>query len=209
MLNILQNFFKHNTIRFLILFSIISGLIVDYLDLWSKWPLMILAVIFAPFYEWYAHKFILHKELTPTKSWMRDFQIKLHHGHHAEPDNINLQFAPPLAIITLFFQTYLFYSILCLSFTNAVVPIFSTFLYYLFYEWIHLAHHHKNYKPKTTLGKTLKEAHMQHHFHNENYNWGITNMLADYFFQTKKTSKEISKSLTAKTIAGYSKDLHQ
>jgi len=170
---------------------------------------MILAVIFAPFYEWYAHKFILHKELTPNKNWMRDFQIKLHHGHHAEPDNINLQFAPPLAIITLFVQTYLFYSILCLSFTNAVVPIFSTFLYYLFYEWIHLAHHHKNYKPKTTLGKTLKEAHMQHNFHNENYNWGITNMLADYFFQTKKTSKEISKSLTAKTIAGYSKDLHQ
>ena len=203
MLNIFQNFFKHNTIRFLILFSIISGLLVNYLDLWGKWPLMILAVIFAPFYEWYAHKFILHKELTPNKNWMRDFQIKLHHGHHAEPDNINLQFAPPLAIITLFFQTYLFYSILCLSFTNAVVPIFSTFLYYLFYEWIHLAHHHKNYKPKTTLGKTLKEAHMQHHFHNENYNWGITNMIGDYFFGSLKNNKSIEKSPNTKTISGY------
>ena len=85
---------------------------------------MLLVILFAPFYEWYAHKFILHKELTIKDNWFREFQIKLHHGHHAKPEDINLQFAPPLAIITLFIQTYLFYSLLCLSFKTALVPIF-------------------------------------------------------------------------------------
>ena len=49
---------------------------------------------------------------------------------------------------------------------------------------------------------------MQHHFHNENFNWGITNLLADYVLGTFKTSKNIVKSSTTKTIAGYTKDLH-
>ena len=205
---IFNNFFKHHTIRFLIIFSIISGYLVDHFNLWNKWPLFILVIFLAPFYEWYAHKFILHKQLNEKDNWLKKFQIKLHHGHHADPDNLDLQFAPFLAIIILFIQTYLFYSIILLSFKNALVPIFSTFIYYLFYEWIHLAHHSKNYKPFTNIGKRLKEAHMQHHFHNENFNWGITNLLADYVLGTFKTSKNIFKSSTTKTIAGYTKDLH-
>ena len=59
---------------------------------------MILVIFLAPIYEWYAHKFILHKELTDKNKWLRKFQIKLHHGHHADPNNIDLQFAPSLAI---------------------------------------------------------------------------------------------------------------
>jgi len=206
LLVIFKNFFAHNSIRYLLLFAFLSGLLINYLGLWSEWPLMLLVILFAPFYEWYAHKFILHMELTKKDSWFREFQIKLHHGHHAKPEDINLQFAPPLAIITLFIQTYLFYSLLCLSFKTALVPIFSTFLYYLFYEWIHLAHHSTQYKPITRIGKSLKEAHMQHHFHNENYNWGITNLMADYFFKSLKSSNEINKSPTTKKIAGYIKD---
>ena len=69
---------------------------------------MILVVFLAPLYEWYVHKFILHKELTNKNNWLRKFQIKLHHGHHANPEDINLQFAPPMAIITLFIQIFIF-----------------------------------------------------------------------------------------------------
>ena len=44
---------------------------------------------------------------------------------------------------------------------------------------------------------------MSHHFHNENYNWGITNMLGDWSFNTLKNNKEIEKSKTTKSISGY------
>ena len=44
---------------------------------------------------------------------------------------------------------------------------------------------------------------MSHHFHNENYNWGITNMIGDYFFGSLKDNKSVEKSRSTKTIAGY------
>ena len=89
------------------------------------------------------------------------------------------------------------------SFVEALVPITGHLLYHLWYEWIHLAHHSKSYKPITSIGKNLRDSHMSHHFHNENYNWGITNMTGDYFFGTLKNNKSIEKSKTAKSIAGY------
>ena len=33
---------------------------------------------------------------------------------------------------------------------------------------------------------------MSHHFHNENYNWGITNMIGDYFFGKKLRDAHMS-----------------
>ena len=69
------------------MFAFLSGLLINYLGLCSKWPLMLLVILFAPFYEWYAHKFILHKELTKKDSWFREFQINLHHGHNAKPED--------------------------------------------------------------------------------------------------------------------------
>jgi hypothetical protein len=89
------------------------------------------------------------------------------------------------------------------SFAEAIVPITGHLLYHLWYELMHLAHHSKTYKPMTTIGKKLKESHMSHHFHNENYNWGITNMIGDYFFGSLKDNKSVEKSSTIKSIAGY------
>ena len=82
-------------------------------------------------------------------------------------------------------------------------PFTGHLLYHLWYEWIHLAHHSKGYKPLFRIGKKLRDAHMSHHFHNENYNWGITNMIGDYFFKTLKDNKSITKSPTTKSINGY------
>ena len=72
-----------------------------------------------------------------------------------------------------------------------MVPFTGHLVYHLWYEWVHLAHHSKSYKPISNIGKKLRDAHMSHHFHNENYNWGITNMIGDYFFGSLKNNKSI------------------
>ena len=41
--------------------------------------------------------------------------------------------------------------------------------YYLFYEWVHLAHHTPAYRPRTRR-LSIARCNMRHHFHNENYN---------------------------------------
>ena len=89
------------------------------------------------------------------------------------------------------------------DFSKALVPLTGHLVYHLWYEWIHLAHHSKDYKPLTSVGKNLRDAHMSHHFHNENFNWGITNMIGDYFFGSLKDNKSVQKSPTTKSISGY------
>ena len=49
----------------------------------------------------------------------------------------------------------------------------------------------------------MREAHMRHHFHNENFNWGITNGLGDKVLGTWKDIDDVPRSPTAKSIAGY------
>jgi hypothetical protein len=204
MSSVFKNYFSHSTVIGFILMAVFgvfyifnTGLINEYL-IWIFIPILL-----APFYEWYVHKYQLHVELTKKDGWYRRYQIVLHHGHHRDPDNIKLQFAPWRYLIYTYGQVYLFYSLIFWSFGAAMVPFTGHLIYHLWYEWIHLAHHSKNYKPLTKIGKSLRDAHMSHHFHNENYNWGITNMIGDYFFKTLKDNKSITKSPTTKSINGY------
>ena len=204
MLSVFRNYFSHSTILGFIIMAIFSlyyilvnGLLLDHL-VWFFIPIAL-----APFYEWYVHKYQLHAELTKKEGWYRRYQIVLHHGHHRDPDNIKLQFAPWRYLIYAYGQVYLLYALIFWSFSSAMVPFTGHLLYHLWYEWIHLAHHSKEYKPLFSIGKKLRDAHMSHHFHNENYNWGITNMIGDYFFGSLKDNKSIKKSPNTKTISGY------
>ena len=53
------------------------------------------------------------------------------------------------------------------------------------------------------MGIALRDAHMRHHFHNENYNWGITNALGDMILGTWKHLDEIPKSTTARHLDNF------
>ncbi|WP_235826792.1 sterol desaturase family protein [Facilibium subflavum] len=197
-------YLQHKTVQTLILlFSILLITLITTGLLWQHFLWIFVPIIIAPFYEWYAHKFLLHAKLSKKPGWFRDFQIRLHHGHHREPQDFTLLFAPWLAIIIHLIQTYLLFALLTLSFTTALVAFTFGILYYLFYEWMHLAHHIPAYQPKTKVGQKLKRAHMRHHFHNENYCWGITNHIGDLCFGTFKERDEVTKSKTTRHIAGY------
>ncbi|MCF6776680.1 sterol desaturase family protein [Thiotrichales bacterium 19X7-9] len=202
--SVFKNYFFHPLVLCLwvlfflcLIVSIISQLFIDY------WYWALLPIVIAPFYEWYAHKFLLHAKLSTKYKKLRSFQIKLHHEHHKQPHSLKYQFAPPLAVVIHLIQTYLLFSLITLSFSIAVIPFTFGILYYLFYEWMHLAHHTTSYKPKTNLGQKLKRAHMRHHFYNENYCWGITNPVGDIAFGTFKSRDNVAKSSTTHSISGY------
>ena len=86
---------------------------------------------------------------------------------------------------------------------TVLMPLLASLAYYLVYEWVHLAHHTQSYKPLTVWGRGLRDAHMRHHFHNENYNWGITNGLGDVQLGTWKGTSDVEKSATAKKLSGF------
>jgi hypothetical protein len=205
MQDVFKIYFAHRTVQVLwFVFFAFLALTLDLGVFRMHWWWLFLPIIIAPFYEWYAHKYLLHAQLSKKRGKFRDFQIRLHHGHHRHPQNIDLLFAPWLAIILHLTQTYVLFALITWSFDVALIPFTFGILYYLFYEWMHLAHHIPAYQPKTIIGQKLKRAHMRHHFHNENYCWGITNYLGDLCLGTFKERNDVTKSTTATHISGYS-----
>ncbi len=201
MKTMIKTYFSHPTIIFLWLFflfiltiNIKTGLLQHHY-LW-----LILPIVLAPFYEWLAHKYLLHAALPEKEGWYKRFMLRLHHDHHRDPKNVKLLFAPVSAIIVLFIKLYFFYSLLTWSFATALVPFLGSVLYYLYYEWVHLGHHVVEFQHFTSYGKKMKSAHMRHHYINENYWWGITNHWGDIFFGTYKERNEVEKSPFVKNI---------
>ena len=199
-----KNYFSHSTIIGLWLLLILMIAVCAQLGLCQKYALWgLLPILIAPFYEWVMHKYVLHDQLPKQDCLRRRMMIRLHHGHHREPQNYQLLFAPVWAVAIHLIATYLLFTLLTLSFTIALIPFTIGIAYYLLYEWIHLAHHTPKHQPRTRWGYRLKRAHMWHHHHNENYYWGITNAFGDKILGTFKDKSIIPKSNTTKNISGY------
>ena len=156
----------------------------------------ITVILLAPFTEWILHKYILHRNFDPNNEVVADYMERLHVGHHREPQKVEYYFAPLSAGLTLPVSFFFIILILTQNLSWATSFSLSITIYFLFYEWIHLAHHIDEYKPKTQWGKRLKKAHKWHHFKNENFWWGITSTLGDVILQTFPKPQEVSKSKT-------------
>lgn len=210
MREIWREYVTHGSVQ--MLFAALAACLygVTALELWTYWPWALVVIASAPFFEWATHKYTLHRDLTDKPGFWRDYQIRLHHGHHLYPERRDLQFAPTSAIVLMFIQLYASYALMVFIVNQphqvVLVPLAMSLAYYLVYEWTHLAHHTKDYRPRTQWGLALREAHMRHHFHNENYNWGITNGLGDVVLDTWKGTSDVPKSPTAKKLAGYDGD---
>jgi len=207
MRDVLKEYVSHGSVQMLFAALAASLYAINALALWGYWPWALVVIASAPFFEWVTHKYTLHRDLTEKPGFLRDYQIRLHHGHHLHPERRDLQFAPTSAIIMMFIQLYASYALMVFIVNQphevVLVPLMTSIAYYLIYEWTHLAHHTKDYKPLTGWGAALREAHMRHHFHNESYNWGITNGFGDVVLGTWKGTSDVPKSATAKKLAGY------
>jgi sterol desaturase/sphingolipid hydroxylase (fatty acid hydroxylase superfamily) len=90
---------------------------------------------------------------------------------------------PPVVSLSLGALFYaLFVALMGIELTR---PFFSGFIGgYLVYDYIHFATHH--FRPRTALGKALKEHHMKHHYLKKGGKWGVSTPLWDVLFGTLK-----------------------
>ena len=129
--------------------------------------------------EYVLHRFVFH--------WMPPGKIgaRLHfifHGvHHDYPsDSKRLVMVPTVSIplAALFF--FLFKMVIG---PVLVAPFFMGFLAgYLFYDMVHYAIHHYNFKSKFWLN--LKHHHMLHHYKDMDHGYGVSSKIWDYIFRS-------------------------
>jgi hypothetical protein len=169
----------------------------------GRWWWLVFVLLLTPFYEWVVHKYILHADLSFMPKGFQDYWDKVHPGHHKDPAHVPLIFAPFEVAIQVPLSFFIIGLIIFRDFDAALVLFTATQSYYLFYEWMHLAHHLDFYVPRTKWGKALKRNHLLHHFKNERFWWGITNLIGDNILGTNPPPSKIPFSVTVKDIKKY------
>lgn len=133
---------------------------------------------------WTLLEYVLHRWLFhPPESWGNFGRLvhSIHRKHHDQPHDEVFALVPPVnAAVVLLFLTGIFS--LVVSARGLAVFIGVFLLGYLFYEFLHLAFHHR--KPRTVFGRFLHTHHMRHHASGDAGNYGVSSPLWDWLLGT-------------------------
>ena len=135
--------------------------------------------LFWTLFEYWLHRLVFHFE--PERGVGARLHWIMHGVHHDHPNDPMRLVMPPSVSIPLSVVLYLaFHAILGGTYALAFGAGF--FGGYLLYDMTHYHVHH--HKPRTRLGKRLRELHMRHHFQDDTTGFGISAPYWDRFFGT-------------------------
>jgi len=133
---------------------------------------------------WYAiHRWILHGRWLYKMSWTAALWKRIHFDHHQDPHKLEVLFGsltntlPTIALVTVPVGW------LIGGPAGAAAALSAGLLWTCTYEFFHCIQH-LNYKPRWAWVARIKQLHLQHHFHNEDGNYGIVSYLPDVLFGT-------------------------
>jgi sterol desaturase/sphingolipid hydroxylase (fatty acid hydroxylase superfamily) len=130
-------------------------------------------------FEYWLHRLVFHFE--PEHGIGARLHWMIHGVHHDHPNDPLRLVMPPSVSVPL---AILFYLLFVLVLGGDRAPAFGAgFLAgYLIYDMIHYHLHH--HRPRTRLGRTLRELHMRHHFQDDERGFGISAPYWDHVFRT-------------------------
>jgi len=159
--------------------GILAGLAFDALSLLTALGLILAGYAFWSLTEYWIHRAIFHFE--PEDGLGARFHWIIHGVHHDHPNDPLRLVMPPSVSVPLS-------SLFCLGFWAVLgSPKWYAFgagflAGYLLYDMTHYYLHH--HKPRTRLGRWLRELHMRHHFQDDTSGFGISAPYWDRVFGT-------------------------
>ena len=129
--------------------------------------------------EYWIHRGIFHFE--PEDGWGARLHWIIHGVHHDHPNDPMRLVMPPSVSVPL---SALFFLAFYLVLGDPYYLPFSAGFWagYLIYDMTHYHLHH--HKPKTWVGRRLRELHMRHHFQDHTRGFGIAAPYWDKAFRT-------------------------
>lgn len=136
---------------------------------------------------WYAlHRWVLHCRWMFKRRWSAAVWKRIHFDHHQDPHHLEVLFGAlyttvPTIVLVAAVPGWL------IGGTGGAVAGFATgLLCTCVYEFFHCIQH-LPYKPRAKWLAFLQVRHLEHHFHDETGNFGITNFIWDRAFGTLYT----------------------
>src|SRR5688572_13721324 len=129
--------------------------------------------------EYWLHRVVFHFE--PQNGIGARLHWMIHGVHHDHPNDPKRLVMPPSASVPLALVfALIFYVVLGAQWW---MPFTAGFLAgYLAYDMIHYHVHH--HRPRTRVGRRLRELHMRHHFQDDERGFGVSAPYWDYVFGT-------------------------
>jgi dihydroceramide fatty acyl 2-hydroxylase len=129
--------------------------------------------------EYWMHRTVFHFE--PGWGPLSRLHWMIHGVHHDHPNDPMRLVMPPSASIPL---ASLFYALFWLVLgADRALAVGSGFLAgYLAYDMVHYHVHH--HRPRTAVGRRLRELHMRHHFQDHESGFGVSAPYWDHVFGT-------------------------
>jgi dihydroceramide fatty acyl 2-hydroxylase len=129
--------------------------------------------------EYWLHRIVFHFE--PEQGIGARLHWIIHGVHHDHPnDPMRLVMPPSLSVPLAILFVWVFSLVLG---SPAFMPFGAGFLGgYLAYDMLHYHVHH--HRPKTRLGRRMRELHMRHHFQNHERGYGVSAPFWDHVFGT-------------------------
>ena len=163
-------------------------LAVDRDGWWDTFGLVLVGYVVWTLFEYWLHRIVFHFE--PEDGIGARLHWMIHGVHHDHPnDPMRLVMPPSVSVPLAALFVFGFYEVLG---SPAYLPFGAAFLAgYLFYDMLHYHVHH--HRPKTALGKRLRELHMRHHFQNHERGYGVSAPFWDHVFGTAPKLREPSE----------------
>ncbi|MBA2515190.1 MAG: sterol desaturase family protein [Solirubrobacterales bacterium] len=129
--------------------------------------------------EYWLHRTVFHFE--PEQGLGARLHWMLHGVHHDHPNDPLRLVMPPSASVPL---ALAFCAAFWLVLGSTAAPAFAGgFLAgYLAYDMLHYHFHH--HRPRTSVGRRLRELHMRHHFQDDQTGFGVSAPYWDHVFGT-------------------------
>jgi dihydroceramide fatty acyl 2-hydroxylase len=134
--------------------------------------------------EYWLHRIVFHFE--PDDGIGAKLHWIIHGVHHDHPNDPLRLVMPPSASVPL---AVVFLGMFWLALgADAATAFGAGFLAgYLAYDMIHYHVHH--HRPKTWVGRKLRELHMRHHFQDDERGFGVSAPYWDHVFRTQPQSR--------------------
>lgn len=171
---------------------------------------VIAVIIVYPFVWYLLHRFVLHGHFLFRSKFTAHVWKRIHFDHHRDPHDLKVLFGAlyttlPTILIVTAPVGYIIGGTVC-----AAAAIATGLLVTCFYEFCHCIQHLR-YTPKWKFLQKMKKLHLQHHFHDETHNFGITNFAPDIIFGTldkeptrdSRSDTVFNLGYTGKTVEKY------
>ena len=131
--------------------------------------------------EYWLHRVVFHFE--PEEGIGARLHWIIHGVHHDHPNDPLRLVMPPSVSVPL---ALIFYALFVTVLPTASANVFAAgFLAgYLVYDMLHYHVHH--HRPRTRLGKLMRELHMRHHFQDDTRGFGVSAPFWDRVFGTSQ-----------------------